>query len=95
MIVVPPRSPSGKAIRNMHFAPPLHDVEAPLPAFADMSRSSDLGYTYGSYQLVKKASGEKVESGNYYRIWKKQDGITGGRRWTVVTDLLDPVKEKN
>jgi len=65
------------------------------PAFADMSRSSDLGYTYGTYQLVKKASGEKVESGNYYRIWKKQDGITEGRSWKVVTDLLDPVKEKN
>ncbi|HEY6231727.1 MAG TPA: nuclear transport factor 2 family protein [Pyrinomonadaceae bacterium] len=61
------------------------------PAFADMSRSRDFGYTYGTYQLVRKDSGEKVEAGNYYRIWKWQDEITS-RRWKVVTDLLDPVK---
>jgi len=63
------------------------------PAFADMSSSRDLGYTYGTYQLVKKDTGEKIESGNYYRIWKQQDVVTEGRRWKVVTDLLDPVKE--
>ena len=63
------------------------------PAFADVSRSRDLGYSYGTYQLIEKDTGEKVETGNYYRIWKQQYGITEGSRWKVVTDLLDPVKE--
>jgi len=63
------------------------------PAFADMSSSHDLGYTYGTYQLIRKDTGERIETGNYYRIWKEQHGITGGRDWKVVTDLLDPVKD--
>jgi ketosteroid isomerase-like protein len=57
------------------------------PAFADVSRSGDLGYTYGTYQITSKDTSPKVlESGNYYRIWKKQGG-----KWLVVTDLLNPI----
>jgi hypothetical protein len=40
VIVAPGSSPSGKAIRKVHFAPSLHDVEAPLHAFADMSAAA-------------------------------------------------------
>lgn len=58
------------------------------PAFADVSHSGDLGYSYGTYQVAKKDATEKVEIGNYYRIWKKQ-----GNAWKVVTDLLDPLPE--
>ena len=29
-----------------------------------------------------------LESGNYYRIWKKEAG-----KWKLVADLLDPVSE--
>ena len=65
------------------------------PAFADVSKSGDLGYTYGTYELVAKDSrpkapkmAAKVEVGNYYRIWKKQ-----GNAWRVVADLLDPLPE--
>jgi ketosteroid isomerase-like protein len=58
------------------------------PAFADVSQSGDLGYSYGTYQVAKKDATEKVETGNYYRIWKKQ-----GNGWKVVTDLLDPLPE--
>lgn len=63
------------------------------PAFADVSQSGDLGYTYGTYEITKKDSRpktpkmpQKVEVGNYYRIWKKQ-----GDTWKVVADLLDPL----
>jgi ketosteroid isomerase-like protein len=59
------------------------------PLFADVSSSNDLGYSYGTYQLTKSDAPEKVESGNYYRIWKRQ-----GSKWQVVTDLLDPVAPK-
>jgi len=59
------------------------------PAFADVSRSGDLGYTYGTYRIASKdAPSKNVESGNYYRIWKKQAG-----KWLVVADLTNPVPE--
>lgn len=55
------------------------------PAFADVSRSGDLGYSYGTYQLTKNdamlkktENGEKVETGNYYRIWKQQYSVLQG-----------------
>ncbi len=57
------------------------------PDFADTSKSNDLGYTYGTYQLTQDA--KTIETGNYYRIWKNQRG-----QWMVVTDLLDPVVEE-
>jgi ketosteroid isomerase-like protein len=60
------------------------------PAFADVSQSEDLGYSYGSYELVKRDTTSKtpakLEVGNYYRIWKKQRNA-----WKVVADLLDPL----
>lgn len=60
------------------------------PTFADVSRSGDLGYSYGTYRIASKDSPAKnVESGNYYRIWKKQGG-----KWMVVADLTNPVAEE-
>lgn len=61
------------------------------PAFADVSRSGDLGYSYGTYKLTKNDAMLKtaqVETGNYFRIWKRQRNA-----WKVVADLLDPVPE--
>lgn len=53
---------------------------------AEVSRSGDLGYSYGSYEL-KVSEGFVAESGNYLRIWKKQpDG-----KWKVVLDLSNPI----
>jgi ketosteroid isomerase-like protein len=58
---------------------------------AEVSRSGDLGYSYGSYEL--KASDGKAENGNYLRIWKRQ----GNGKWKVVLDLLNliPPPSKN
>ena len=57
------------------------------PTFADVSRSGDLGYSYGTYSFGGKGSDvQKSEKGNYVRIWKKRDG-----KWRVVLDLLNPV----
>jgi ketosteroid isomerase-like protein len=58
------------------------------PAFADVSRSGDLGYTYGTYRLTNESSPTTMETGNYFRIWKKQENT-----WKVVADLLDPLPE--
>jgi ketosteroid isomerase-like protein len=60
------------------------------PAYVDVSRSGDLGYTYGTYRIASKTTASKnVESGNYFRIWKKQAG-----KWLVVADLTNPVAEE-
>lgn len=57
------------------------------PAMADISRSGDLGYTYGTYDLKASAGDQKPEHGNYVRVWKRQ---TSGR-WKVVIDILNPM----
>jgi ketosteroid isomerase-like protein len=57
------------------------------PAAGDVSLSDDLGYTYGTYQISGDELGAKVvESGNYFRIWKKEKGD-----WKVLFDLTNPV----
>lgn len=57
------------------------------PAFGDISISDDLGYTYGTYKIENPAATPKIlETGNYFRIWKKD-----GNRWLVVADLTNPV----
>jgi ketosteroid isomerase-like protein len=60
------------------------------PAFADASRSGDLGYTYGTYEV--KTDGVLSAKGNYMRFWKRQSGV-----WRVVLDVADPLalEEKN
>ena len=52
-------------------------------AFADASRSGDLGYSYGTYEV--KTDGVLSAKGNYMRFWKKQGG-----EWKVVLDVADP-----
>ena len=57
------------------------------PAFADVSRSADLGYTYGTYQITSKDPLPKVlEAGNYFRIWQKEGDV-----WKVLFDLTNPI----
>jgi ketosteroid isomerase-like protein len=56
------------------------------PTKADVSRSGDLGYIYGTYEF-KAGDGKTSENGNYVRIWKRQ----AGGKWKVVLDLLNPI----
>jgi ketosteroid isomerase-like protein len=59
------------------------------PAFGDVSKSDDLGYTYGTYKIESHSSTPKIiETGNYFRVWKKE-----GNKWLVVGDLTNPVQE--
>jgi ketosteroid isomerase-like protein len=53
----------------------------------DVSSSGDLGYSYGTYVL--QSSPSQTETGNYFRIWKKQGGV-----WRVVVDVANPVPAK-
>jgi len=54
----------------------------------DVSNSADLGYSYGTYRLKPADAAGKAETGNYFRIWRKQDN-----KWRVVVDLANPIPE--
>jgi len=54
------------------------------PDFVDVSKSGDLGYTYGKYTFeAKDSSGQDIKSnGIFHTVWKKQeDG-----KWLFVWD---------
>jgi len=63
------------------------------PAQAAASRSGELGYTYGTYELRRAGAAAASERGHYVRIWKKKPD--GRKRsdgtWKVVLDLLNPL----
>jgi ketosteroid isomerase-like protein len=70
--------------------PSSPDVWTWEPAFADVSISNDLGYTYGTYKIEAGGPMPKtIETGNYFRIWKKEGGA-----WKVLFDLTNPIPEK-
>jgi ketosteroid isomerase-like protein len=54
---------------------------------ANVSRSGDLGYVYGTYESkAKPADAKPSEQGNFMRIWKRQ-----GDNWRVVLEVATPV----
>lgn len=60
------------------------------PDKGDVSRSLDLGYSYGSYEL-KSAEGKLEESGYYVHVWKRlADG-----KWKLVMEVLNPIPKKS
>jgi ketosteroid isomerase-like protein len=50
--------------------------------FADVAKSGDLGYSWGSYERL----GESPDAGYYSRVWKKTRG-----EWRIVMDTVSPV----
>jgi len=53
------------------------------PTSADVSKSGDLGYSYGTFELNTR--GVTLQHGSYVRVWKKQGG-----KWRVVVDVMSP-----
>ncbi|HKS26656.1 MAG TPA: DUF4440 domain-containing protein [Pyrinomonadaceae bacterium] len=59
------------------------------PEASDISRSLDVAYTYGAYNL-KSADGKGDEQGYYVHVWKRQpDG-----KWKLVIEVLNPLPKK-
>jgi hypothetical protein len=56
------------------------------PTAGDVSRSGDLGYTYGTYETI--ATDAKNSHGSYLHIWWKQGGV-----WRIVLDVTNPLSE--
>jgi ketosteroid isomerase-like protein len=73
------------SIRLIYLAPRFKGVKLEWkPDFVEVSKSADLGYTYGKYTFTKPDStGKAVRSnGIFHTVWKKQaDG-----QWRFVWD---------
>ena len=90
--VLPPNAPTAtgqdavrKAYAGMLALPDLHISW--IPTMADASRSSDLGYTQGTYEMTfKDAGGKQVsDKGKYVTVWKRQPD----KSWKVVADIFN------
>jgi ketosteroid isomerase-like protein len=55
----------------------------------DVSRSGDLGYTYGEYEYTALGSERPDELGNYVRAWRRHGDGPGD--WRVAVDLMSPL----
>lgn len=57
------------------------------PTIAEGSRSSDLGYTQGTYELTFRGASGKQESdkGKYVTVWKRQPD----KSWKVAADIFN------
>lgn len=54
----------------------------------DVASSGDLGYAYGTYQVMPQGSEKPSEQGNYARVWRRQ----GKGPWRVVFNVATPVR---
>lgn len=78
-----------EAIRAAFAENPAPATWAPAAAF--VSRSGDLGYTFGLAK--RRQSGPDspwVDSDNYLRIWRKENGA-----WKLVLDVFEPRPPKS
>ena len=55
-----------------------------VPLKAELAKSGELGYTYGTYERKRMVDGKPVtETGKYTTVWRKQrDG-----KWKVILDM--------
>lgn len=60
------------------------------PEGSDISRSLDVAYSYGAYDL-RTPDGKQDESGYYVHVWKRH---TDGR-WKLVIEVLNPLPKKS
>ncbi len=60
------------------------DVLTFTPAETIVSSAGDMGFTYGTVNIVKQDAGQqKTNNANYLRIWKKENGA-----WKIVMDMI-------
>jgi ketosteroid isomerase-like protein len=57
----------------------------------DVSRSGDLGYTYGEYEFRPAADDALAESGVYLRAWRR--GPNGSGNWRVAVEVMTPLPQ--
>ena len=91
--VFPPGAPiaNGKVAIRAEWGALLSDQDASLawtPARAEVARSGDLGYTWGTYVLTRTRDGKETtrRTGKYLTIWRR--GADG--TWRVAADIGSP-----
>lgn len=61
---------------------------ASQPTAAYVSRSGDVGYTYGTYEFKDASAANKpAERGNYLRIWKRR----ANDKWRLALEVMNPL----
>jgi ketosteroid isomerase-like protein len=73
------------SVRSFLLKKPFTQLWRPMKA--DAARSSDLGYTYGSYETRGKDAAAIMEKGYYVRVWKR----AAEDRWVIVFDVALPL----
>ncbi|MBI9035393.1 MAG: hypothetical protein JEZ03_13080 [Bacteroidales bacterium] len=53
-----------------------------IPKRADVSKLADMGFTFGTYELLNKETQEISEAGTYCSIWKKNKN----NEWKLILD---------
>jgi len=80
-ILFRPQAVPGKAW--MEKSPPIAAQLSWEPAFADIAKSGDLGYTTGPWQVRRTPKDDPADFGHYVTVWKKQsDGV-----WKIALDI--------
>lgn len=88
-VLLPPNGPIAKDAKSIreNWAPmvaPDSSISWKV-AKAEASKSGDLGYVYGSYQLSMKSPAPVTDTGKFVEIWKKQaDG-----KWKCIVDTFN------
>jgi ketosteroid isomerase-like protein len=60
------------------------DVLSFTPVETIVSSAGDMGFTYGTVNIVKQDAGQqKTNNANYLRVWKKENGV-----WKIVADMI-------
>lgn len=74
----------GEFMGKLEAMPGYHLVWAPTKAV--VSKSGELGYTVGSYEMTMNGpdGSPVVEKGTYLTVWVKQDGA-----WKVMEDIFN------
>lgn len=55
----------------------------------DVSKSGDMGFTYGEYEYQASGAAVPEELGNYVRVWRNLPST--GRIWRIAVDLMSPL----
>jgi ketosteroid isomerase-like protein len=88
----PGRTPAVGALAARAFLQSRSGVLTWEPERVEVTRASDLAYSYGSYRYgaAAPAAGAPAESGYFVHIWKRQ--TTGA--WRLVLDLTNPAPQQ-
>jgi hypothetical protein len=63
---------NGKSVYEQ-ATPDSSELLAWFPSYAEVSDSGDFGFTTGPYDYYLKRGDEKISTGNFFSIWRKDD----------------------